>query len=213
MLVCKNISWKPKGTKDQTSIENISFKIKQGEHLLILGPSGCGKTSLLKIIAGLLTPDSGNIQFDKVDIQQLEENKRDLFRGQNIGFIFQDFHLIKDFSTMQNLELVSDLSETDLSKEDFENILKSLNLLDKADAKVRDLSIGQMQRVSVARALVNSPKWILADEPTSSLDDENCHNLITLLEEKAKEQNSSLIIVTHDHRVKNHFTNQNIIEL
>jgi ABC-type lipoprotein export system ATPase subunit len=171
-----------------------------GEALLLLGKSGSGKTTFLHLLAGLLAPSSGEIVLDGTALSFLKGHQLDLFRGQNIGIVFQKPHLIAAISVQENLVLAQFLSKK--KGVDVSALLKNLELSDKASAAVATLSEGEAQRVSIARALVNSPKLILADEPTSSLDDDRAEQVIHLLKKEAARVGAALIIVTHDQRVK-----------
>lgn len=171
-----------------------------GEALLLLGQSGSGKTTFLHLLAGLLTPTSGKIDLDGTDLSSLNGHKLDLFRGQTIGIVFQKPHLIAALSVQENLVLAQFLGKK--KGVAVSGILHDLGLSDKASAAVGTLSEGEAQRVSIARALVNSPKLILADEPTSSLDDDRAQQVIQLLKKSAAAVGAALIIVTHDQRVK-----------
>jgi lipoprotein-releasing system ATP-binding protein len=181
---------------------------KANENMLITGNSGVGKTTFLHLLCGLLVPKSGNIVIDNTDISLLNGAKLDQYRGKNIGIILQKSYFIESLSVLENLELTSWLSvskkQTSLAKE----LLSQLGLKDFFHQKTYQLSVGQQQRVSIARALINQPKVILADEPTSSLDDENTKIVLDLLIDVAKSQNATLIIVTHDSRLKNNISNQ-----
>lgn len=200
------------------SIENLSFGysnqkiltipkkvIKDNEHLMILGKSGSGKTSLLHILGGLLNPKEGIIKIDETNLYQLSESKRDKYRGQNIGLVFQKAHLISALSVEDNLLLAQYLSGVKQDKARIAEVLQSLNLSEKKHAKVKSMSQGEQQRVTIARALLNRPKILLADEPTASLDDDNSMAVIYLLKHQAELNGASLIIATHDQRVKNEF--------
>ena len=171
-----------------------------GEALLLLGKSGSGKTTFLHLLAGLLAPSSGEIVLDGTALSSLKGHQLDLFRGQTIGIVFQKPHLIAALSVQENLVLAQFLSKK--KGVSVSELLKNLGLADKASAEVTTLSEGEAQRVSIARALVNSPKLILADEPTSSLDDERAQQVIQLLKESAAAVGAALVIVTHDQRVK-----------
>lgn len=181
---------------------------KANETLLITGNSGVGKTTFLHLLCGLLTSKSGEILVDNTDISLLKGAKLDQFRGKNIGIILQKSYFIDSLSVLENLELTSWLAvskkQTSLAKE----LLSQLGLGEFLHQKTYQLSVGQQQRVSIARALINQPKVILADEPTSSLDDENTKIVLDLLIDVAKKQNAALIIVTHDSRLKNNISNQ-----
>ena len=210
MLICSNISYK---IKEQNIINNISFNLKLGEDLLILGPSGSGKTTLLCLLAGLTKPSSGTIKYNETDIYKLTPQARDLFRGKNLGIIFQNFHLIKSLNIYQNIALAKQMLGEKIDQQQINHYLQELDLADKAKQKITHLSVGQAQRLAVIRSVINKPKWILCDEPTSALDDNNSEKLLKLLKSEAKKNNSSLLIVTHDKRVTAHFKDNNILEL
>lgn len=179
-----------------------------GNTLLVTGNSGKGKTTYLHILAGLLKPTSGQITIDNVDITKLSEQKTDAFRGKNIGVVFQKSHFIASLTVLENLEMASWLATGKKHTKRAKELLKKLDVLDQATKLTTQLSVGQQQRVSIARALMNKPKVLLADEPTSSLDDKNAEKVIDLLESLAKEYQAALLIVTHDSRIKQRFTNQ-----
>ncbi|MEC7876647.1 MAG: ATP-binding cassette domain-containing protein [Bacteroidota bacterium] len=180
-----------------------NIKLKKGENLLILGSSGIGKSTLLHNLAGILTPQSGSIKIFGNDISKFSEIEIDKFRGENIGIIFQRPHFVNSLTVKENLQLAQFLGKN--LEGDIKETLKSLKILDKIDKKPNDLSQGEKQRVSIAIAIINSPKLILADEPTSSLDDSNCSNVINILKEQASKKNAQLIVITHDSRLKKHF--------
>ena len=180
-----------------------NIKLKDGENLLILGNSGIGKSTLLHNLAGILTPQSGSIKIFGNDISKFSEIEIDKFRGENIGIIFQRPHFVNSLTVKENLQLAKYLGKN--LEGDIKETLSSLKILDKIDKKPNDLSQGEKQRVSIAIAIINSPKLILADEPTSSLDDSNCSNVINILKEQASKKNAQLIVITHDSRLKKHF--------
>jgi lipoprotein-releasing system ATP-binding protein len=174
-----------------------------GDELLILGKSGSGKTTILNILGGLLPPRQGEVVVDGVSMYSLSGAKLDKFRGKNIGIVFQKPHLLTPLSVEDNIRLANFfVDEADSDK--VSHLLKELGITSKKKAKVSTLSEGEAQRVSIARALANSPKIILADEPTASLDDENAQAVIRLLQSQARKLHAVLIIVTHDQRVKEH---------
>jgi ABC-type lipoprotein export system ATPase subunit len=172
------------------------------EHCLLLGESGCGKTTLLHLLGGLLRGARGSIKINNTDLSSLSEPALDRFRKDFIGFVFQKNHLITALNVQQNLLLAND----DESRA--HELLASLDLSQLRSKRVTTLSHGQAQRVAIARALMNKPKVILADEPTSALDDKNCDAVVDLLLNVAKEYQCTLVIATHDSRLKSRFHRQ-----
>ena len=182
------------------------INLKSSENLLIIGSSGIGKTTLLHLLAGLLESSSGSIKLFEKELSELSSHQLDRFRKNNIGIVFQRPHFVNSLTVKENLQLAQYIA----NKKDnnrIENILKNLNILDKSDKETNQLSQGEKQRASIALAIVNSPKLILADEPTSSLDDINCDNVIKLLKKQATDFGAQLIVITHDSRLKKHFKN------
>ena len=180
-----------------------NIKLKSNENLLVLGNSGIGKSTLLHNLAGILRPKSGLIKIFNQDISNLSEFELDKFRGQNIGIIFQRSHFVNSLTIGENLELAKFLGRN--KKGNIKETLDNLKILDKINKKPKELSQGERQRASIALAIINSPKLILADEPTSSLDDTNCSNVIKILKEQALKYQAQLIVITHDSRLKKHF--------
>ena len=198
MLISENISFSIDGQK---LFSDINFKIETEKDLLITGPSGIGKTTLLSILSGLQKPTQGNVLYKNINLYNLPENKIDKFRGEQLGIIFQNFNLINTFTIKQNLQLVN----TALNKKDNNHIyelLQRVGLADKSHIKVSNLSIGEKQRVAVARAFIGKPKWIFCDEPTSSLDDKNTAIIINLIKEESLRCKASLVLITHDKRIQ-----------
>ena len=189
---------------NQVSFNFPDILLSKNENLLIIGSSGIGKTTLLHLLAGLLQSNSGSINLYGQDISKLTQHQIDKFRGQNIGIVFQKPHFVNSLTVKENLQLAQYLGN---KKDDSRivDILSSLDILDKENKNPKKLSQGEKQRVSIAMAIVNSPKLILADEPTSSLDDENCERVIKLLKKQASDFNAQLIVITHDNRLKKHF--------
>ena len=179
------------------------IKLKSNENLLVLGNSGIGKSTLLHNLAGILRPKSGSIKIFDQDISKLSELELDNFRGQNIGIIFQRSHFVNSLTVGENLELAQFLGRNKMGN--IKETLDNLKILDKINKKPKELSQGERQRASIALAIINSPKLILADEPTSSLDDTNCSNVIKILKEQALKYQAQLIVITHDSRLKKHF--------
>lgn len=183
------------------------FSCSPGENMLILGNSGSGKTSLLHLLSGLLSPLSGGVMFDDTSLSELSGSETDRFRGKNIGMIFQKHFFIEGISVMENLKAACRLSGDKVNMDYLILMLQMLGIDQLAHKKPEQLSEGEQQRFSIARAMANNPSWIFADEPTSSLDDDNCENFISLMNLSLSEKPVSWLIATHDNRLKSHFTN------
>tara|TARA_X000001036_G_scaffold437978_1_gene484638 strand:+ start:651 stop:1274 length:624 start_codon:yes stop_codon:yes gene_type:complete len=181
-----------------------NINLKSNEDLLIIGSSGIGKTTLLHLLAGLLNSNSGSIELFGKELNQLSSHQLDRFRKNNIGIVFQRPHFVNSLTVKENLQLAQYIGNKKNNNR-IDSILKNLNISDKSNKKTNLLSQGEKQRASIALAIVNSPKLILADEPTSSLDDSNCSNVIKLLKKQATEYGAQLIVITHDSRLKKHF--------
>lgn len=205
MLETKNISF---FYNKDTQFSFPELKCNSSETILITGNSGKGKTTLLHLLAGLLRPKKGEIILENTNIALLSERELDQFRGKNIGLILQQSHFIASLSVIENVVLASWLANGKKAIQKAEKLLEELDLVNQKHKLPSQLSIGQQQRVSIARALINQPKLLLADEPTSSLDDENAIVVANLLEKLAKEYKAALVIVTHDKRLKDKFSNQ-----
>lgn len=178
------------------------------EKLLVIGESGTGKTTFLHLLSGLLTSQTGSIVINGTDITQLKGSALDHFRGQNIGLVFQKSYLIASLTVRENLLTAQYLAGINQDKKRVSELLERLTIEKKAHSKVYELSQGEQQRVAIARALINRPKVVFADEPTSSLDDKNCEQVLHLLEEQATIAHAGLVIVTHDQRLKDRFPKQ-----
>jgi len=181
------------------------WRVAKGEHWLVIGPSGSGKTTLLNLIAGLLRPTEGRVVVAGQDIEALPANQRDRFRGRYIGIVFQTLHLVDALTVEGNLRLAQYLAGVKQDLARIRDVLGSLGIADKMNAKPRALSQGEAQRVAIARAVINRPSLVLADEPSSALDDANCGQVIDLLEDQATAAGATLVIATHDQRVKDRF--------
>ena len=179
--------------------------LEKEESLLVLGNSGVGKTTLIHLLAGFLKPKSGVITLNNINYFNLSANELDLFRGKNIGMVFQKPYFVRNLSIMDNLFLSLYLSKKKQEKEIIIQILEDIGLGTKLNSKPDELSQGEQQRAAIALAVVKKPKLILADEPTSSLDDENCKKIIKLLKKQAALVKSQLVIITHDQRIKREF--------
>ncbi|MGH8742354.1 MAG: ABC transporter ATP-binding protein, partial [Burkholderiales bacterium] len=186
-----------------------AWRAEQGAHWLVLGPSGSGKTTLLHILAGILRPTSGSASVAGQELLALRAAALDRFRGRHIGLVLQRLHLIPSLSVTGNLLLAQYLAGLPQDRARAEEALAALDLGGKGAAHPHELSFGQAQRVAVARAMVNRPKLLLADEPTSSLDDARCLQALDLLQAQARACNATLVIATHDQRIRaripNHF--------
>lgn len=192
---------------DSNAFEFPDISCKKGDQWLIIGRSGCGKTTLLHIMAGLLKPGSGKVVVNDIDITALSPSQTDRVRGKEIGIIFQIPHFIQSLTVLENLLVARYLAGLKEDRQQAMDILEKLNIAGKSNVKPNQLSQGEQQRLSIARALINEPSVILADEPTSSLDDHNCKEALGLLKEHAESSGSSLLIVTHDHRLDSYFPN------
>ncbi|MCP4915094.1 MAG: ABC transporter ATP-binding protein [Oligoflexia bacterium] len=205
----ENIKFSYQNNVDVLNIE--SLEIVKGERVFIHGPSGSGKSTLLNLLAGVLTPSSGSLKVLDKKLNDLSVSERDKFRGDHIGFVFQSFNLIPYLTIKENISLpyrVSKIKRNKISdiEEETLKIAKHLKIDNFLDQKVSRLSIGQQQRVGVARALIGNPDIVIADEPTSSLDDEVTDSFMNLLLEKQKESGFTLIFVSHDKRLEKHFS-------
>ncbi|RLD22502.1 MAG: ABC transporter ATP-binding protein [Bacteroidetes bacterium] len=179
-----------------------------GQHWLLLGQSGSGKTTLLHLLAGLRTPTTGSVSIGGTDISKLRASRLDKFRGKNIGIVFQEPHFMRALNVEENLALTQSLSGQKVDKKKIHTLLDRLNIAHKLKSDTSALSQGEKQRVAIARALINDPVLILADEPTSALDDKNTREVISLLEEQATAAGATLLVVTHDNRLREQFPNQ-----
>lgn len=178
------------------------IQIEDGGSLLILGESGVGKTTLLHLLAGILRPTTGSIRYGDEVLTGKGQRALDVFRAQHIGMVFQSPTFVRSLSLMENLLLVQHLAGNPKDRARCEQVLEALDLADKSGRLTQRLSEGERQRAGIALAVVNGPTCILADEPTSSLDDTRTEQVLDLLQREAKANRSMLLIITHDKRVK-----------
>lgn len=197
---------------DKNQILNVrNLEISKGEKIFIYGPSGSGKSTLLNIISGVISPQSGSVTLLNQDIKDLTVSQRDAFRGDNIGYIFQSFNLIPYLTVKENiiLPLKTSKAKREKASKNLEaeviRLLKHLALEEHIDKKASELSVGQQQRVAVARALIGSPEIIIADEPTSSLDEEVTESFIQLLLAEQEVKKFTLVFVSHDKNLSKFF--------
>ena len=196
---------------NQTTLDFPTFTIDKQAQALIVGASGCGKTTLLHLLAGFLKVTAGKVVVNNVDYSTLSNTAVDKFRAQTIGYVPQQPLFVKSLTVREQLLLVGQFTQQKQAKDKADELLEKLGLSLHANKSVALLSGGEQQRLSIAMALMNEPELILADEPTSSLDDTNCENVLALLKEYAAEVSATLVVVTHDNRLRPHF--DKIIEL
>jgi putative ABC transport system ATP-binding protein len=192
------------GATEVTAVRDVSLTVAPGEIVLIMGPSGSGKTTLLSMLGALLRPTEGNIQLNGEVISALAENRLPDIRLHHFGFIFQDFNLLSALTALENVALVAQLTglKNGAAHQRAMELLTELGLAERLHFLPEKLSGGEKQRVAIARALVNDPTLILADEPTANLDSKIGHEIMRLLRRIAKEQNRSVVIVSHDQRIR-----------
>lgn len=183
------------GEVDFYALKNISLEISTGELVVILGPSGSGKSTLLNLIGGIDKPDGGSILVDHHDLTQMDERAMTRYRRQQIGFVFQFYNLISDLTVQENIEVTAHLNAQPMPVQE---VIDRVGLTGKGDKFPHELSGGEQQRVSIARAIVKRPNLLLCDEPTGSLDYQSSHDVLTLLEEINCQERSTILIVTHN---------------
>ena len=189
--------------KAKSILKKIDFTIEKNKHLLILGSSGCGKTTLINLMTGLLKPSSGEIFFEDKNYSLLSDQELDNLRSENFGLIFQKLHLIKHLNIEQNISLAKNKSHS----LNINELINDLGLFGRNKQIAKNLSVGESQRAAIARGIANNPKVIFADEPTSALDELNTKKVIELLFTQAKKTYATLIISSHDYRIKKYFSN------
>jgi len=193
-------------------IEFPDIYMEKGQHTLLLGDSGSGKTTLLNILGGLSRPETGQVNIYSQNLSLLSNSKLDQFRSQYIGFIFQEAHLLKNLTLVENIKLAQSLAGKKVDISAIELILKQLQLDQKSNAYPNELSRGQLQRAAIARSIINKPALLIADEPTAALDDNNTHRVLELLLSIAETAGSTLLITTHDKRIKDQFSKMYLLK-
>lgn len=181
------------------ALKDVSFKINEGELVIIVGPSGAGKSTLLNLIGGMDTPTSGSLIVNGKDIAKYSSHERTNYRRNEVGFVFQFYNLMPNLTAKENLELATELKKDAL---DLEETLIKVGLKDRMDNFPSQLSGGEQQRVSIARAIAKNPRIILCDEPTGALDYETGKEILSLLSKAAREEGKTVIIVTHNGALK-----------
>jgi putative ABC transport system ATP-binding protein len=189
----------------RTVLSVPAWEVAHGDACLVLGPSGSGKTTLLNVIAGLATPTAGSVRVAGEEVTRLPPAQRDAFRARRIGLVLQTLHLIGVVSVRENLRLAQRLAGRQVDDARIDEVLAGLGIAKLAGARAGEISVGEAQRVAVARAVVNRPSLILADEPTSALDDANCAKALALLLEHAAACGATLLVATHDNRIRERF--------
>jgi putative ABC transport system ATP-binding protein len=190
-------------------LEELS--IARGERVLVTGPSGCGKTTLLNLLAGLLPPDAGSIEVNGTRVDELSTSDADVFRGANLGLVFQSFHLLPSLTVLENILLGARFGRKWSGHEAHvkaEKLLRQVGLTARQHYHSHHLSIGEQQRVAIARALINEPPLLLADEPTASLDTRNTSTVLDLLFQLCDAQGTTLLVVSHDTSIASRFQRQ-----
>lgn len=198
-LIVKNLKKSYKTTDITTTVLNgIGMNLDKGEIGVILGPSGSGKSTLLNIIGGIDKCDFGTVLVDNLEITKLNDNELTDYRRKNIGFIFQFYNLIPNLTAGENIEVVSNISSSPLNTDE---VLKAVGILDKKYRFPRELSGGEQQRVSIARAIVKNPKLLLCDEPTGALDFSTSREILKLLQRINKDFGSTILMITHNNAI------------
>lgn len=198
-------SYQKKSKQDLCVLDGVSLSVKEGEVLAIVGPSGAGKSTLLHILGGLDDDREGSVFLQGEDIYNLDEKSRSKLRNENIGFVFQFYHLLPEFTALENVLMPVLIKEKEGFSKRYHDkgmdILKQVNLENRSDHKPSELSGGEQQRVAIARALINDPQIVFCDEPTGNLDSQSGKEVIDLLIDLNKRNKQTLIIITHDENV------------
>ncbi len=195
----KNVSKVYKiGDNEFKALDNIDLSLNKGEMIVILGPSGAGKSTLLNLIGGMDIPTSGNVVIDGENISKYNENKLSDYRAENVGFIFQFYNILPSLTVKENVDIVKDIAKNPVSTDE---ALKGVGLLEHSKKFPNQLSGGEQQRVSIARAIAKKPKILLCDEPTGALDYQTGKQVLELLEETCRKDKITTIIITHNEAI------------
>jgi len=211
IIECRSLGFSYGDGNSKTSVlKNLDIRVKPNEKIAIIGQSGCGKSTLLNLLAGLDMPSEGEVLIDNVNISSLKERQRTELRAKHLGFVFQFHHLLNDFSAIYNTALPLIINHLDKNEAltKAENILKKVGLENRINHKPSELSGGERQRVAIARAMITEPSCLLADEPTGNLDEQNAKEVLDLIIELNSNQNTALLIVTHDLSIANRMSRQ-----
>jgi len=196
--------------KDVPVLDIEELELEEGAQICLVGGSGSGKTTLLNVLAGIVTPSVGKVLYGDRDIAALGEAERDRFRAENIGYVFQSFNLLQSLTAQENVAIAGTFGG--LSRADADararTLLERVDLKHRRTARPGTLSVGEQQRVGIARALINQPRVVLADEPTANLDHRRADEVLGLLEEIVAEEKSTLVLVTHEERVMSRFADE-----
>ena len=189
------------GNRRLNILNGVSFTVKAGEAVAIVGPSGSGKTTLLNVLSGLDEPTGGQVRLGGVDIHRLDENAKAGFRNRNIGFVFQFYHLLAEFTALENVMLPALIGKNDASRQKAERLLARVGLAGRTGHFPGELSGGEQQRVAIARALVNGPKILFCDEPTGNLDPRMADEILGIIRDFFYEEGRCAVVVTHDEKI------------
>ncbi|MCX2744734.1 ATP-binding cassette domain-containing protein [Mangrovivirga sp. M17] len=193
--------------KDGPEFSFPDINVPNKENLLITGNSGVGKTTLLHLLAGIRRPKSGKVKINGTSLYELKSSELDFFRGNQIGVVFQQPHFVSGLTAFENIEIAVKKGFPEKNNH-INKLVNRLGIENRASYKTNNLSLGEKQRLGIARAIVNKPQVLYADEPTASLDDKNASIVMELLLEEAEINNSQLVCITHDQRVKRYFKNE-----